>query len=404
MDAVGKVTSGNDTPSPVTTTIENMLYYLQALRGLAAFMVLGFHYRKFLNDIPTLPGGGELLFANGYMGVDVFFLISGFIITYSTKNQSHANPLDFAIKRFFRIVPLAWLVTLLFDYLLDWAYQPADVIRSLLFIPAKLINPPFYGYSVLAALWTLSYEFAFYAIFCIALALSHRRRTLIASGLIILCVAPFQMISKGSFILDAHAAAIPQEGLWIIPGQVFGVFSNPILFEFIIGMLCAEAYLLFESFQLKVEKHVGNLLAFAALGAGLYIFLAAPSNGHGLTAKGLGAVFIFVAFLLKQAMANGKKTHEEDVFYFIGSISYSLYLVHNSIVEQLFQLVGMKGSLEKNHGLPAFLACVMLSIVISALFYRYLETPMVRFGNYLVKQRKEWRILQKERYAMPEVG
>jgi len=78
----------------------DMLYWLQVLRGMAAILVLLFHYRVFIDGVYGQKDLGSILFGNGYMGVDVFFFVSGFIITYSTKNPKNGNPTDFVIRRF----------------------------------------------------------------------------------------------------------------------------------------------------------------------------------------------------------------------------------------------------------------------------------------------------------------
>ncbi|EIR2665175.1 acyltransferase family protein [Escherichia coli] len=60
---------------------------IQVMRGIAALMVVGFHYRTSLNGVYAQTNLGDLLFLNGAFGVDLFFIISGFIIVYSTKNK-----------------------------------------------------------------------------------------------------------------------------------------------------------------------------------------------------------------------------------------------------------------------------------------------------------------------------
>jgi exopolysaccharide production protein ExoZ len=194
-----------------------MLDHIHRLRGIVALLVVGFHYKKYLNEIPIGMNLGDYIFRHGYMGVDIFFLISGFIITYSTQNATRAHPVDFALKRFFRIAPLAWMITLLFAWLLAWPFQRPDMVKSFFLIPMRVSQPPFYGYSVVAALWTLSYEFVFYLIFTIALTISHKLRTLIASAIMILSVILFQIHHNAISIWDAQHAALPESTYGIIP-------------------------------------------------------------------------------------------------------------------------------------------------------------------------------------------
>ncbi|MBM7202884.1 acyltransferase family protein, partial [Citrobacter freundii] len=62
----------------------NKLNSIQFLRGFAAVFVVAFHFRVALNDVYAQTNLGDLLFSNGAFGVDLFFVISGFIIHYST--------------------------------------------------------------------------------------------------------------------------------------------------------------------------------------------------------------------------------------------------------------------------------------------------------------------------------
>ena len=64
--------------------VKNTINSIQALRGIAALLVVGFHYREALNL--TFPTLGDTLFINGAIGVDLFFLISGFITFYVANN------------------------------------------------------------------------------------------------------------------------------------------------------------------------------------------------------------------------------------------------------------------------------------------------------------------------------
>src|SRR5699024_4647506 len=79
---------------------------IQYLRGLAALMVVYFHFRYYLNDIYSKQDLGEFLFKNGAFGVDLFFIISGFIICFATQRDEERPLLSYASKRFFRIYPL----------------------------------------------------------------------------------------------------------------------------------------------------------------------------------------------------------------------------------------------------------------------------------------------------------
>ncbi len=108
----------------------NMILSLQYLRGIAALLVVLYHYRGELNSIYAQKGLGDLLFSNGYIGVDLFFMVSGFVIMLSTEKDK--SSLSFAIKRIFRIYPVYIVCLILCTYFLS---KPIDLdfYKSLFF-------------------------------------------------------------------------------------------------------------------------------------------------------------------------------------------------------------------------------------------------------------------------------
>ncbi|HEG2001851.1 TPA: acyltransferase family protein [Enterobacter asburiae] len=78
-----------------------MILSIHYLRGIAALLVVLFHFRDKLNNVYTQKDLGDLLFGGGLAGVDLFFLISGFIIVYSTKKKEINNILFFFCKKGF---------------------------------------------------------------------------------------------------------------------------------------------------------------------------------------------------------------------------------------------------------------------------------------------------------------
>ena len=67
----------------MTTPLSSRINSIECLRGISALLVVCYHYREFLNDIT--PKLGHMLFENGRIGVDIFFVLSGFAIYLSTQ-------------------------------------------------------------------------------------------------------------------------------------------------------------------------------------------------------------------------------------------------------------------------------------------------------------------------------
>ena len=85
-----------------------MVLSLQYLRGIAALLVVAFHAAEYLARASGRPAGFP--FTAGVSGVDVFFVISGFVITWSSAGRA-MSPADFLWRRAVRIVPLYWFLT-----------------------------------------------------------------------------------------------------------------------------------------------------------------------------------------------------------------------------------------------------------------------------------------------------
>lgn len=160
-----------------------MILSLQYLRGIAAILVVLYHYRGELNASYAQKGLGDLLFSNGYIGVDLFFMVSGFVIMLSTEKDK--SSLSFAIKRIFRLYPVYIVCLILCTYLLS---KPIDLsfYKSLFFIPLYMNSQaPWFGYSLIYTAWTLMYEIIFYFIFSFSMMASWRYRGLICSAVLV---------------------------------------------------------------------------------------------------------------------------------------------------------------------------------------------------------------------------
>jgi exopolysaccharide production protein ExoZ len=149
------------------------LYSIQYARALAALAVVLAH---------TGAYGSGNAFHIGSAGVDIFFVISGFVMWTTTASRAQ-TPADFIANRIVRIVPMYWLVTLalviaavcvpaLFPRL---KIDAGHVVASLLFMPSR---SPFNGelWPVLVQGWTLNYEMFFYGVFALVLFIPRQLR------------------------------------------------------------------------------------------------------------------------------------------------------------------------------------------------------------------------------------
>ncbi len=283
---------------------------VQALRAVAALSVALTHI---LHDALSRTPGSEPLQAlyrslPWGAGVDIFFVISGFVIVHSSSRlfATRWAGRRFAARRVARIVPLYWTMTSLllaqafFDRtVIHGAIGGAEYIaKSYLFIPCArpdgIIQP------VLGLGWTLNYEMFFYGVFIPFLAL--RRSVAVFSASFLLSL----------FVLAGRVG-------WL-HGVVLRTWSNPIVLEFCAGMLLA---LIIGKFTLRDGWRLTIVLAAAV------VLLLQPAwsriYAYGLPATGL----VFAA-------VSGKKIRSlprvEAWLARLGDASYAMYLIHPFIM------------------------------------------------------------------------
>jgi exopolysaccharide production protein ExoZ len=281
--------------------MKDQLVSIQVLRAIAALAVVAFHFTVSLQQDFHLTT--DLLFQAGASGVDVFFVISGFIMSYTTAGLGQRSPASFAFKRLARIVPLYWVMTLAVFGLglvapalfhLGGA-SPGQLLKSLFFIPYT--RPDGMNEPVLFLGWTLNYEMFFYSVFAVALMISRRFYLFITMGAIaaLTVLHPF-----------AHG------------GVLTAFYTDSIMLEFVWGCL------LFLVFQ-RWPRAVSALSPVWVPGAMLLLAqnFFEPGWPRGIE-KGLPALLI-VGGVLGSEMKDGVLRR---AFARIGDASYSLYLGH----------------------------------------------------------------------------
>lgn len=152
-----------------------MITSIQYLRGIAALFVVLFHMKWMLNNVYVEKNLGDIFFISGNFGVDLFFVISGFVICLSTERETLHSVKEFFIRRFFRIYPLLLLSVCTIYILGDFKIH--ELILSMIPIHLDYSSPsPVFGYNILVSAWTITYEISFYIISVLSLMINHRFR------------------------------------------------------------------------------------------------------------------------------------------------------------------------------------------------------------------------------------
>ncbi|EOV9219029.1 acyltransferase [Proteus mirabilis] len=352
------------------------IYSIQYIRGIAALLVVFFHFRSNLNGVYAQENLGNLLFRWGEVGVDAFFLISGFIICYATRTDK--SKISFLLKRFFRIYPVYILFIVIFMAIslsVGRRISHEDIINAIFILPANYDKgSPFFGYSFLSVAWSLFYEIMFYLLFLLSMAISHKYRVYICSIVIISFTVLLQLYFNGEFSISARGG-IKESNLGII-----NIASSSMMLIFIAGMLLYEVM---RNFGDKIANNVNcKLLFYISLITFTYCYFTGFNSWHGIDRS---ILFIFpLIFSLILLEINNDERKEIKWLSFLGDISYSLYLCH-LIVALFYRSYG--GSFyASSSGFSRLLLLVGTSIVIAYIAHKYIEKPSIKLCRKILSK------------------
>ena len=331
-------------------TNETPIATVQWLRGLAAMMVVAHHAR---NPVSWLYNPLEHYQAFGW-GVDIFFVISGFIMFVAAREEA---PVSFIQRRIIRVVPLYWLATLALLAITarrhhfqmsgeEWSV----VLQSLLFVPHFSLTHPGEIWPFLVPGWTLNYEMLFYALFFIGL--------LAKKPLVLVTAMMLAMVAAG--VVQHPSSAEP---IWV-------TYTDPLLLEFVAGLWIGKAYV------------GGNLRKWMAVGVplgllGLMVALPALDPVHLTLSKIIRLVCS--AMVLAGAVAAARSVPDIPLLEALGNASYSIYLSHTVIGLPIALALAKRLPLE---GWPQFLVYFAAALVICAAIgyaiHVAVEKPLIR--------------------------
>ena len=336
---------------------------IQVMRGIAAFMVVLHH--SWLATVHA--GSGSLgplqqqLIGVGASGVDIFFVISGFIMIHVSRDRfgQPGAGREFLLKRAIRIAPLYWIIAtgflimwLLGLLLRDDHFTTSDVICSYLFAPC--VQPHGLAHNTHPLLdqgWTLSYEWYFYLLFAACLAYGSLRTLLLGAPLFFCAV--IALVSRSP-----------------LHGPIALFLGDPLVFEFCFGLLVGFIHLR----GVRIPTRAAALLL--VVGAAALLTCGLPDRDLRWLIWGIPATLIIFGTLNLPA----PKSAGGRALVWLGDASYSLYLFHGIVTMTFDHYLGEGapdlGALQKC--LYIALMCV-LSIIGGALVHQLLERPVTDF-------------------------
>lgn len=344
---------------------------LQILRAVAATMIVLLHAQSMIEQHAVSHGYRFTRFSllPFGAGVDLFFVISGFVVVYASKDvfSKPGGTREFIRRRIIRIVPLYWaaLTLRLFVLAVGAAVgikafpDSTAILTSYLFIPYDALG---YGsnylFPILDLGWTLNYEMFFYALLACLMGFSRTRAVWVFVVLVL--------------------SAVIVAGMYPPNNDALRFLLQPIIVEFALRTLIALLFL--KRFALS------NSVRFVMIVAGLSLWVALPpswfvdTSGPGFyswartSIWGMGAALIVAATVLGSSRVTSG-WHQSLAS--LGDSSYALYLLHPFVFLIIKALIA-RGELPENGLWPLAVASTILAIGLCHQVHRLLEVPSLR--------------------------
>ncbi len=310
-----------------TSNASSRFATLDGWRGISILCVLAAHL------LPLGPSAWQLNATAGPMGMALFFTLSGFLIAHFLLN--HADVGDFLIRRFFRIVPLAWLYLCI--ALLIGQASSASWLAHLLFYANR---PPMQVGGITAHLWSLCVEVQFYLGVALLVALL-RQRGLLLLPLLCLAVTGYRM---------AHGVEIGIETPYrvdeILAGCILALIFNRRLGERPLALL----------------RHTNPFLVLPLL------LLACHPDGGVMNYLRPYLAALLIGATLAQPDTRLAGALNQRVLFYLAAISYALYVIHPLLADSW---LGSGETLEKYIKRPLLFAALLALAHLSTFHFEH---------------------------------
>jgi peptidoglycan/LPS O-acetylase OafA/YrhL len=330
----------------------------------------------------TGRGGINLLPSSGEFGVDIFFVISGFVIAFMVSKDTN----NFFIKRFLRITPLYIIAT--FIMVLACIVFPDKInhavsnfpafIKSIFFIPYKIETKFEPSGPILGQGWTLNYEMFFYLVMSLCIVFVKNKNYLGKICALVLAVifVVLNIIDSDIFLLE--------------------YYQNSLFPEFIYGIVL---YYLYEYFRgknrnyLLVKNTIINSVLFGLIAICSFIYLVGDGIYDWHIAKnrniycGIPSLILVFAFLNLEAQI--RKNKFINICMEIGDASYALYLFHTFMIMFFTRILFTRIIANNNHLIMSVIMeiIIMFSTIIgSIIIYKIIDKPIQKFLRNLLRR------------------
>jgi len=331
--------------------VTTKILHIEKLRALSIVLVFLYHLE--------IPG-----FHNGFLGVDVFFVISGFLMaTLYGEMTSGQQVSDYFRRRMGRILPAYYatiLITAVFSFFLLLPHEIQMVMEQSIwaafFVPnfGYWLDTSYFDHTNLRPLlnlWSLGVEVQFYLLFPLLLFIERRSRALLA------------VLAVGSCVEYALLTRVdPLSAFFLLPGR---------LWEFLVGLGAARLLMRFDLEKIPGVRWWGAVSVIVLIA----IVLLAPSVSRDFTFTATLAVVLLAGSAIVFGFSTGSDSNPVSrALVTLGQYSYSIYLVHFPIIV-FVMYTPFGGTNLAPSSQAATLVALLITALVSYLFFNFIERP-----------------------------
>jgi len=346
---------------------------IDALRGIAAMLVVWLHGAELFVRLPGIEGRGQIWYDIahavdfGRIGVVAFFMISGYVIPPTLRGPRDTGMRRFLVRRFFRLFPAYWL-SIPLGYLLLWlpwgrSFSIGDILANSTMLPAV-----FGSEATIGLYWTLEAELAFYTL-CVGLfaigVLRERTALLAMAGLLVAVMLSFQLRLLPS----------PELTQWkLLPYNLSLMFA---------GSLVRQAHDAYRDVRAD-PKMLGVAIFYAVFAVGVTTL---PAMGSLVFGRNIESKFFAYSYLIGIAIfviTVVAWTRPHRAIVWLGTISYSLYLLHPIVLYAMVWLLTYVWHVPAPFGAGSLLLVLAAgSVAFASLTYVAVELPAINHARRL---------------------
>ncbi len=360
----------------------NRYTLIDGLRGIAALMVVVFHLSLTVEASfnEHLPSFIHNIIKAGHWGVEIFFVISGFVIAHSVRNANFTFSYlaSFGLRRSIRLDPPYWTVIVLEICLIFISLHFFPNLNTELPSTKQLFAHLFYLQELLGLghlipiFWTLCYEVQFYVVLVGSLVLfTYLKKQTGEDNNIAFNV--FSIIGTSAFLFSAGTF------LQLLPETMPGLFIDR-WHQFFLGAL---------AWWCTVNRGPRWLFLLVCLFTLALIFFA-PESANRRIASTLIILFVSMLMFIAASTNNLARWLNSPIILFFGSISYGLYLVHPSIGWRLIALEKKLLGDDMNLLAACIVLCsgILVSILAAWLLHIWIEKPAMNLAHHIKLSKK----------------